>query len=106
MLYSDGDGVLGATMIAYLLERIGHSDIAFVDGGWRDYKAAQKTAQEYPAYKLARYDNLDNFTVRATFDDVKKSTGAAGVKFIDAARPMYSAARQRSGRATATFQAR
>jgi len=87
VLYSDGDGVLGATMIAYLLERIGHSDIAFVDGGWRDYKAAQKTAQEYPTYKLARYDNLDNFTVRVTVDDVKKSIGVAGIKFIDARPP-------------------
>jgi thiosulfate/3-mercaptopyruvate sulfurtransferase len=87
VIYSDGDGVLGATMIAYLLERIGHSDIAFVDGGWKDYKAAQKTAQEYPKYKAERYDNLDNFIVRATFDDVKKSTGAAGVKFIDARPP-------------------
>ena len=87
VIYSDGDGVLGATMVAYLLERIGHSDIAFVDGGWKDYKAAQKTAQEYPAYKLVRYDNLDNFSVRASFDDVKKSTGVAGVKFIDARPP-------------------
>lgn len=87
VIYSDGDGVLGATMVAYLLERIGHSDIAFVDGGWKDYKAVQKTAQEYPKYKAERYDNLDNFIVRATLDDVKKSTGMAGVKFIDARPP-------------------
>ncbi|HYP51791.1 MAG TPA: rhodanese-like domain-containing protein, partial [Pyrinomonadaceae bacterium] len=60
VLYSDGDGVLGATMIAYLLERVGHTNILFVDGGWRDYKAAQKSAQEYPAYKPAGYDVLDN----------------------------------------------
>jgi thiosulfate/3-mercaptopyruvate sulfurtransferase len=87
VIYSDGDGVLGATMVAYLLERIGHSDIAFVDGGWKDYKATQKTAQEYPTYKPARYDNLDYFMVRASFDDVKKSTGKEGVKVIDARAP-------------------
>jgi thiosulfate/3-mercaptopyruvate sulfurtransferase len=87
LVYSDGDSVLGASMIAYLLERIGHSDILFVDGGWRDYKAAQKTAQEYPKYKPAGYDTLDNRSVRATFDDVKNSTGKEGVKFIDARPP-------------------
>lgn len=87
VIYSDGDGVLGATMVAYLLERLGHSDIAFVDGGWKDYKAAQKVAQEYPAYKQARYDNLDYFIVRASFEDVRKSTGKEGIKFIDARPP-------------------
>jgi len=84
VVYSDGDGVLGATMIAYLLERVGHTNILFVDGGWRDYKAAQKTVQEYPVYKAAGYDVLDNRGVRATLDDVKNSIGAGGVKFIDA----------------------
>lgn len=87
VLYSDGDGVLGATMIAYLLERIGHNDIIFVDGGWRDYKAAYKTAQEYPSYKPAGYDVLDNRGVRATIDDVKNSIAKTGIKFIDARPP-------------------
>lgn len=87
VLYSDGDGVLGATMIAYLLERIGHNDIIFVDGGWRDYKAAYKTAQEYPSYKPSGYDVLDNRGVRATIDDVKNSIAKTGVKFIDARAP-------------------
>ena len=86
VLYSEGDGVLGATMVAYLLERLGHSDIAIVDGGWRDYSGAQKASQEYPQYKAARYDNLDNRAVRATLDDVKASIGK-GVRFIDARPP-------------------
>lgn len=83
-LYSDGDGVLGATMIAYLLERIGHSDIVIVDGGWKDYSATQKTSQEYPQYKPTPYDSLDNRGVRATLEDVKAAIGKDSVKFIDA----------------------
>ena len=83
VLYSEGDGVLGATMIAYLLERLGHSDIAIVDGGWKDY-GALKTSQEYPVYKAAPYDNLDNRAGRATLDDVKAAVGKETVKFIDA----------------------
>lgn len=86
-IYSDGDGVLGATMVAYLLERIGHSDIVIVDGGWGDYKAARKTSQDYPQYKPAGYDTLDNRSVRATLDDVKAAIGKPGVAFIDARPP-------------------
>jgi thiosulfate/3-mercaptopyruvate sulfurtransferase len=85
-LYSDGDGVLGATMTAYLLERVGVNEIYVVDGGWRDYKAAQKTTQEYPVYKAAQPDVLDNRGVRATIDDVKNAIGK-NVKFIDARPP-------------------
>lgn len=87
VLYSDGDGVLGATMIAYLLERLGHSDISIVDGGWRDYNGALKTSQEYPQYKPAPYDNLDNRGIRATRDDVKTAISKQGIRFIDARPP-------------------
>lgn len=87
ILYSDGDNVLGATMIAYLLERIGHTNISIVDGGWRDYQASHKQAQEYPQYKPAFYDGLDNRNVRATLDDVKAAVGKGTVKFIDARPP-------------------
>ncbi len=85
-LYSDGDGVLGATMAAYLLERIGVNQIYIVDGGWRDYKAAQKSVQEYPSYKPAQPDVLDNVGVRATLADVRNAIGRE-VKFIDARPP-------------------
>ncbi len=82
VLYSDSDGVLGATMVAYLLERVGHTDIAIVDGGWGDYKTL-RTSQEYPQYKSASYDVLDNRVVRASTDDVKAAIGKE-TKFIDA----------------------
>ena len=85
-VYSDGDGVLGATMAAYLLERIGVNQIYIVDGGWRDYKATQKSVQDYPSYKPAPPDVLDNIGVRANLNDVKSSIGKQ-VKFIDARPP-------------------
>jgi thiosulfate/3-mercaptopyruvate sulfurtransferase len=87
VLYSDGDNVLGATMLAYLLERIGHSEIAIVDGGWRDYAAAHKIAQEYPQYKPVAYDEVDNQNGRATLDHVKAAIGKDAVKLIDARPP-------------------
>ena len=85
-VYSDGDGVLGATMAAYLLERIGVNQIYIVDGGWRDYKATQKSVQEYPTYKPGPPDVLDNIGVRASLADVRNAIGKE-VKFIDARPP-------------------
>jgi thiosulfate/3-mercaptopyruvate sulfurtransferase len=86
-VYSDGDGVLGATMAAYLLERVGVNTIYIVDGGWKDYKAASlKTTQEFPTYKASQPDLLDNQGVRATYIDVKNAIGK-DVKFIDARPP-------------------
>ena len=87
VLYSDGDSVLGATMLAYLLERIGHSEVAIVDGGWKDYSGAQKVSQDYPQYKSAGYDVLDNRAGRAALDDIKPAVGKDTVKFIDARPP-------------------
>ncbi|QQS40898.1 MAG: sulfurtransferase [Acidobacteriota bacterium] len=84
-VYSDGDGVLGATMMAYILERIGHSRIYLLDGGFRDFQISQKAVQEYPEYgQVPSYDTRDNNTIAATTEDVKNAIGKEGVKFIDA----------------------
>jgi thiosulfate/3-mercaptopyruvate sulfurtransferase len=88
VIYSDGSGVLGATMMVYLLERYGHSgEILFVDGGFRDYQVSYKTGQAYPQYETSRFDLIDNKKVSATLNDVKNSIGKKGVTFIDARPP-------------------
>ncbi|MGE3467658.1 MAG: sulfurtransferase [Pyrinomonadaceae bacterium] len=86
-IYSDGDGVLGATMVAYLLERVGHSAIFIVDGGWRDIKAGPNTSQSYPEYKPGVFDIRENFGIRAVLNDVTGAVGKTTVKFIDARPP-------------------
>ncbi|REJ77518.1 MAG: sulfurtransferase [Acidobacteria bacterium] len=87
-VYSDGDGVLGATMMAYILERIGHNRIYFLDGGWRDYSNGHQVTQEYPEYpQMPSFDTRDNNTIAATTEDVKNLIGKEGVKFIDARPP-------------------
>lgn len=87
VLYSDGTSVLGATMMAYILERVGHRQIFIVDGGFETYKEKNPVAKEYPKYESANYDVWDNRAVRATLDDVKTGIGEAKVKFIDARPP-------------------
>lgn len=84
VIYSDGTSVLGATMMAYILERIGHKQIFIVDGGFEAYKEKNPVAKEYPKYESAGYDVWDNRAVRVTLDDVKTLIGNEKVKFVDA----------------------
>jgi len=51
IVYADGgagDGVLSATMVAYVLEKFGVPNVRILDGGLDDYAAVNKTSQEYP----------------------------------------------------------
>ncbi|HEY9621381.1 MAG TPA: sulfurtransferase [Crinalium sp.] len=88
LIYSDGRDVLGATMVAYLLERTGHSNIAVLDGGFAGYKAAGlPVAKEFPAYTTGRFTVRDQPNVRVTLAQVRQSIGKPGVTFIDPRPP-------------------
>ncbi|MEP6516071.1 sulfurtransferase [Microcoleus vaginatus] len=83
LVYSDGRDILGATMVAYVLERLGHSNIAVIDGGYAGYKAAQTVTKEFPKYAAGTLTVRDNKSIRVTLDEVKNLIGKAGVTFID-----------------------
>lgn len=84
VVYSDGRDVLGATMVAYLLERSGVQDIAVLDGGYKGYTAASQTVtKEFPKYKVGRFTVKDNPAVRVSLSEVRKLIGKKGVTFID-----------------------
>jgi thiosulfate/3-mercaptopyruvate sulfurtransferase len=84
LIYSDGRDFLGATMVAYLLERTGHSNVAILDGGFTSYKAAQlPVTKEFPKYTPGKFTVRDNASVRVNLDDVKSLIGKRGVTFID-----------------------
>lgn len=84
VLYSDDVDVLGATMIAYLLERLGFAEVLLMDGGWSAFKASQSPVQDYPAFQTSKLNVLDNQTVRATLDDIKAAVGNNSITIIDA----------------------
>jgi len=84
VLYSDDVDVLGATMIAYLLERLGFADVMLMDGGWSGYKASQQLVQDYPAFAASDLNVSDNQTVRATLKDIKAALNSNGVTIVDA----------------------
>jgi thiosulfate/3-mercaptopyruvate sulfurtransferase len=83
LVYSDGRDVLGATMVAYLLERSGVSNIAVLDGGYKSYAATQNVTKEFPKYKLNKFTVRDNPSVRVSLAEVRKLIGKPGVTFID-----------------------
>lgn len=85
-IYSDGTSVLGATMIAYILERLGHQgEIYLLDGGFAAYKDGKQTlVQEYPKASNSRYDTLDNRNIRATLDDIKAAVSTQNAVVVDA----------------------
>lgn len=83
LVYSDGRDVLGATMVAYLLERSGLRDIAVLDGGYKGFEASQPVVKEFPKYKVGKFTVRDNPAIRVTLNDVRKLIGKPGVTFID-----------------------
>lgn len=88
LVYSDGRDVLGATMVAYLLERSGVQDIAVLDGGFKAYKAAgQPVTQEFPKYAIAPFTLRDNPTVRASLAEVRQAIGNPKITFLDPRPP-------------------
>ncbi|MBW4657828.1 MAG: sulfurtransferase [Drouetiella hepatica Uher 2000/2452] len=95
LVYSDGRDFLGATMVAYLLERTGHSDVAILDGGFAGYKAAQlPVTKEFPKYTPGKFTTTDNSSIRVTLNQVKALIGKPGVTFIDPRPPEVFAGEQ------------
>ncbi len=87
LVYSDARDVLGATMVAYLLERLGFKDIAVLDGGYTGYKAVGEVTKAYPKYSVAQPKIQDNPNIRVNLAQVKQLIGKPGVVFVDPRPP-------------------
>lgn len=88
LVYSNGNDVLGATMVAYLLERSGVKNIAVLDGGYAGYKgASQPVTKEFPRYSAGKFTLRDDASIRVSLDQVKNLIGKPGVVFIDPRPP-------------------
>nr|WP_315889748.1 sulfurtransferase [Kovacikia minuta] len=83
LVYSDGRDVLGATMVAYLLERSGVQEIAILDGGYTGYKASGQPTKEFPRYKPGKFVVRDNPSIRVSLAEIRQLIGKPGVVFID-----------------------
>jgi thiosulfate/3-mercaptopyruvate sulfurtransferase len=95
LVYSADRDVLGATMVAYLLERSGHGNVAVLDGGFKAYKAASlPTAKQFPTYAAGTFTIQDDASVRVTIDQVRDLIGQPNVVFIDPRPPELFAGEQ------------
>jgi thiosulfate/3-mercaptopyruvate sulfurtransferase len=87
VLYSDSAGVLGSTMVAYCLLRIGHEQVRVLDGGIDDYASKYPLTQAYPSFierpLEPRFDN----TLFVMLDEVAETVTEGGATFIDARPP-------------------
>lgn len=82
VLYAEGTNVLGATAIAYLLQKVGHPDVAILNGGWSAY-AGQPVSQAYPTDLPGVFTVREHPEIAATLADVQ----APGVTLLDV-RPL------------------
>jgi thiosulfate/3-mercaptopyruvate sulfurtransferase len=83
VVYSDGENVLGATMTAYVLEKLGHG-AHVLDGGFGAWDARHVSSQRYPARRDAQ------FSVRRARDTavdaaaIGRLLARPGTVFVDA----------------------
>lgn len=89
LVYSDGRDILGASQIAYALERIGFKNsVAVLDGGLSGYKQAKaELTQAFPKYKAGKLEVRDNKNIRVNIAQVKDLIDKQGVVFIDPRPP-------------------
>lgn len=88
VVYSEGNNILGATMVAYLLERSGHGKIAVLDGGYKGYEGAGlPLTKEFPQYEPGNFAVQDNPAVRVTLAEVRQVIGNPSVTIIDPRPP-------------------
>lgn len=88
LVYSSGNDVLGATMVAYLLERSGVKEIYVLDGGYAGYQTAGKPVTKvFPRYTAGAFTVKDNPAIRVSLNQVKELIGKPGIVFIDPRPP-------------------
>jgi thiosulfate/3-mercaptopyruvate sulfurtransferase len=83
VVYAEGTDVLGATMVAYGLHRIGHEDVAVMDGGLDAYGTSYPLAQAYPSVTTGSIYPNPNDSIYVTFDELRGLMNDPSVAILD-----------------------
>lgn len=83
VLYSDGENVLGATMTAYVLEKLGHP-AHVLDGGFAAWSATRTSSQGYPVPWKARFRAHKTSGTSVDADGIRALLARPGTVFVDA----------------------
>ena len=88
VLYSDGENVLGATMMAYVLERLRHAGkVMILNGGWQRWSTGQRTTQVYPTYRRSGLPGGHNPSIHASLREVRHAMTDPSIVIVDARPP-------------------
>jgi thiosulfate/3-mercaptopyruvate sulfurtransferase len=84
LVYSDGNDVLGASLVSYILEKSGVSRVAIVDGGLSGYKAAsQSTTKAFPSFPAGSFRPTTVQGLAITLNELAPLIGKSDVVIVD-----------------------
>jgi len=84
LVYSDGVNVLGASLVAYILEKSGVPTVAILDGGFTAYKASgSQTTKEYPRYRFGSFRPTTVPGLAITLNELLPLIGKPNVVIVD-----------------------
>ena len=84
LVYSDGNNVLGSSLVAYILEKSGVPTVGILDGGFSGYKAAgQALTKVFPSYKPGVFKPVNNPKISITLKELLPLVGKANVVIVD-----------------------
>lgn len=89
VVYAGSDDVLSATLVAYVLQRVGCADVRLLDGGYAGWCHGRSPTQEYPTPAPSpRPRPLGSRTdLSVDLDEVKRRITSGDTLFVDARPP-------------------
>lgn len=84
LVYSDGNNVLGASLVAYILEKSGVPTIGILDGGFSAYKGqGQPVTKVFPVYNPGSFNPKSVPGLAISLKDVLALVGKPNVVIVD-----------------------
>ena len=84
LVYSDGTNVLGASLVAYILEKSGVPTIGILDGGFSAYKGqGQPVTKVFPVYNPGSFNPKSVPGLAISLKDVLELVGKPNVVIVD-----------------------
>lgn len=84
LVYSDGTNVLGASLVAYILEKSGVPTIGLLDGGFSAYKAqGQPVTKAFPSYDPGVFNPKSVPGLSISLQEVLQLVGKPNVVIVD-----------------------
>jgi len=84
LVYSDGTNVLGASLVAYILEKSGVPTVGILDGGFSAYKASgSPVTKVFPAYRAGTFKPTTTPGLAISLQELLPLVGKSNVVIVD-----------------------